>query len=406
MPIKRKIEDLKPMKIEDYLEEIGEENDPKILAPKLFEAINNYISDRDYIRNVKFHSAGHYDDLDRYFVPDFNELLKRIYSKVSNMVNELEADFKLGNDKNSVFLKEFMYDPIDALVKQSDILGPNLERLARYQATGEIKSDNDYDKLSKFNVTFKNEIVKAKDDCNEYIQNDIHEWKNNHDLKASWFVNRFNNGKDDFTEVLNDNKGGFFENLFGTTSKEYKEFSRRLSIIKKEGAEKGDLSGLREAAYAYLKHKFKNGFSKDKDSYIFSGDKFDKLDSTSKGRVRLCQKVLESIERAEKDVKYGYDPKRFVPEKDDNIIDNNIIKEASFIGNKANEEKNKNPEHIIIIKDLDKDINNLNNKLEFQNTIKEDVEENNINININKDSISNTIKTEIIEDVSKEDNKL
>ena len=404
MPIKRKIEDLKPMKIEDYLEEIGEENDPKILAPKLFEAINNYISDRDFIRNVKFHSDGHYDDLDRYFVPDFNELLKRIYSKVSNMVNELEADYKLGNDKNSVFLKEFMYDPIDSLIKQSDILGPNLERLARYQATGEIKSDNDYDKLSKFNVTFKNEIVKAKDDCNEYIQNDKLEWKNNHDLKALWFVNRFNNGKDDFTEVLNDNKGGFFENLFGTTSKEYKEFSRRLSIIKKEGAEKGDLSGLREAAFAYLKHKFKNGFSKDKDSYIFSGDAFDKLDSTSKGRVRLCQKVLESIERAEKDVKYGYDPKKYVPEKDDNIIDNSIIKEASFIGNKANEEKIKNPEHIINIIDLDKDINTLNNKLEFQNTIKVDVEEN--NININKDSISNTIKTEIIEDVSKEDNKL
>ncbi len=386
MPIKRKIEDLKPMKIEDYLEEIGEENDPKILAPKLFEAINNYISDRDYIRNVKFHSAGHYDDLDRYFVPDFNELLKRIYSKVSNMVNELEADFKLGNDKNSVFLKEFMYDPIDALVKQSDILGPNLERLARYQATGEIKSDNDYDKLSKFNVTFKNEIVKAKDDCNEYIQNDIHEWKNNHDLKASWFVNRFNNGKDDFTEVLNDNKGGFFENLFGTTSKEYKEFSRRLNLINKDNAEKGDLYGLRKSAFDYLKHKFPNDFKVNGNEYTFDETKIAKLDKTGQGRALLCLNVIKNTYKAEDMVSQKKDPNTYVADNNIKPIDNNIIKDSNAIGQMQNE--------IDINKDsfIEDDIN----KIEFTNEIKIATEDNiQISNNEIKEENINIIENEL-----------
>ena len=54
MPVKRKIEDLKPTKLEDYLAEIGEDNKPDVLAPRLFETINNYIYDRDFIRNTKF----------------------------------------------------------------------------------------------------------------------------------------------------------------------------------------------------------------------------------------------------------------------------------------------------------------------------------------------------------------
>ena len=144
MPVKRKIEDLKPTKLEDYLAEIGEDNNPEILAPKLFEAINNYIYDRDFIRNTKFHGSGGLDNLEPYFVPDFNQLLKATYDKISIMVKDLEANYKLGNDKNSVFLKEFMYDPIEALKKQSDLLGPILDRLARYQATGELKNEEDY----------------------------------------------------------------------------------------------------------------------------------------------------------------------------------------------------------------------------------------------------------------------
>jgi hypothetical protein len=390
MPVKRKIEDLKPTKLEDYLAEIGEDNNPEILAPRLFEAINNYIYDRDFIRNTKFHGSGGLDDLENYFVPDFNQLLKATYDKVSIMVKDLEANYKLGNDKNSVFLKEFMYDPIEALKKQSDLLGPILDRLARYQATGELKNEEDYAKLSSFNQTFKNEITNAKEDYDDFIRNDKHEWREKQRLRSGWFINYFNKGKGDFTEILKSNKGGFFENLFGTTSKEYKELARRLTTVQEEGPEKGDLSGLREAAIAYMKHKFKDSFSIDGDSYIFSGDAFDKLDSTSKARVRLCQQILDSVKQAEHDSENGYNPAAYVP-ANENDVDIAAIEEAIFVGMQASKVKT-NPENNI----LNNDIIKVNNKISFQDEIKNDVDDKMIsNIIVNENDNNNIIKNEI-----------
>ncbi len=390
MPVKRKIEDLKPTKLEDYLAEIGEDNNPEILAPRLFEAINNYIYDRDFIRNTKFHGSGGLDNLEPYFVPDFNQLLKATYDKVSIMVKDLEANYKLGNDKNSVFLKEFMYDPIEALKKQSDLLGPILDRLARYQATGELKNEEDYAKLSSFNQTFKNEITNAKEDYDDFIRNDKHEWREKQNLRSGWFINYFNKGKGDFTEILKSNKGGFFENLFGTTSKEYKELARRLTTVQEEGPEKGDLSGLREAAIAYMKHKFKDSFSIDGDFYTFSGNAFDKLDSTSKTRVRLCQQILESVKQAEHDSENGYNPAAYVP-ANENDVDIAAIEDAIFVGMQASKVKT-NPENNI----LNNDIIKVNNKISFQDEIKNDVDDKMIsNIIVNENDNNNIIKNEI-----------
>ena len=393
MPVKRKIEDLKPTKLEDYLAEIGEDNKPDVLAPRLFEAINNYIYDRDFIRNTKFHGSGGLDDLENYFVPNFNQLLKATYDKISIMVKDLEANYKLGNDKNSVFLKEFMYDPIEALKKQSDLLGPILDRLARYQATGELKNEEDYAKLSSFNQTFKNEITNAKEDYDDFIRNDKHEWREKQRLRSGWFINYFNQGKGDFTEILKSNKGGFFENLFGTTSKEYKELARRLTTVQEEGPEKGDLSGLREAAIAYMKHKFKDSFSIDGDSYIFSGDAFDKLDSTSKARVRLCQQILESVKQAEHDSENGYNPAAYVP-ANENDVDIAAIEDAIFVGMQASKIKT-NPENNI----LNNDIVKTNNKISFQNEIKNDVEDKMISNNIVNEIDNNNIIKNEIEDI-------
>ena len=393
MPVKRKIEDLNPMKLEDYLKEIGEDNNPEILAPKLFETINNYIYDRDFIRNTKFHGSGGLDNLEPYFVPDFNQLLKATYDKISIMVKDLEANYKLGNDKNSVFLKEFMYDPIEALKKQSDLLGPILDRLARYQATGELKNEEDYAKLSSFNQTFKNEITNAKEDYDDFIRNDKHEWRAKQNLRSGWFINYFNNGKGDFTEILKSNKGGFFENLFGTTSKEYKELARRLTTVQEEGPEKGDLSGLREAAIAYMKHKLKDSFSIDGDFYTFSGNAFDKLDSTSKARVRLCQQILESVKKAEHDSENGYNPAAYVP-ANENDVDIAAIEEAIFVGMQASKVKT-NPENNI----LNNDIVKTNNKISFQNEIKNDVEDKMISNNIVDENDNNNIIKNEIEDI-------
>jgi len=177
------------------------------------------------------------------------------------------------------------------------------------------------------------------------------------------------------------------------TSKEYKELARRLTTVQEEGPEKGDLSGLREAAIAYMKHKFKDSFSIDGDSYIFSGDAFDKLDSTSKARVRLCQQILESVKQAEHDSENGYNPAAYVP-ANENDVDIAAIEDAIFVGMQASKVKT-NPENNI----LNNDIIKVNNKISFQNEIKNDVEDKMISNNIVNEIDNNNIIKNEIEDI-------
>ena len=116
-------------------------------------------------------------------------------------------------------------------------------------------------------------------------------------------------------EALENNKGGFFENLFGTTSKEYKEFARGLESEMTDGTAKGDLEGLRKLAQNYLTHKLKyydvalNGYH-DKE--------IENLDSTAKGRVNLCLTVIQAIDDAQTSIANDDEPDEYVaPNLDD-----------------------------------------------------------------------------------------
>lgn len=156
-----------------------------------------------------------------------------------------------------------------------------------------------------------------------------------------------------------------------------KDFARRLSIIDKEGLEKGDLSGLRQSTYKYLNHKFKDGnFFYSGKNYTYIESQIEKMDKTSQGRVRLCLNVLKSIDNAEKAIEEKLNPDEFTPEKD-NVVDNEMLKEVTTIGSMANDVYKE--DNTIV----DIEVRNIVNKLDnsnFQNEIKNDVDDNFMNL--------------------------
>ena len=111
------------------------------------------------------------------------------------------------------------------------------------------------------------------------------------------FLNDYNNDKlkkFDRDKILDNNKGSFFERLFNTTSKEYKEFVANFK--KFTDPKHPDISvknKLIASANAYLRHK---GVNEDYD--VFNLD-----EGTGKERVRFCQAVLYAFRQVEDDGK-------------------------------------------------------------------------------------------------------
>ena len=378
--------------IDDYLEEIeGLEDNPSGLAQEVYDTVYVYMMDRDFIRNTPRTDFLPMDDFSKYFLPDFKELLYALHKQVEEMVIEAENDeeIKIPNNKNTRFLKEFLYDPIEAMKKQTDLKEPLLDKLIKAQKSGAIKSNKDFNKMADFNRKLRTELLEEKEGYNEFVRNKKNVWRERQNRKAEWFNFYFND------ELINNavekNKGGFFENLFGTTSDEYKEFSRRLVTVKQEGPEKGDLGGLRESAFAYLKHKLKGAFSIVGNGYFLSSDTVDKLDKTSQGRVRLCLNVIDAANEAEKNTISGIVPNDHNKKEILKKINEDLLAETKAIGKEAQKVNKIIPENNIIENDLVKDINQLDKNINFQSGIKNDIDDNFISNNIDSDDFNNNL---------------
>lgn len=144
-------------------------------------------------------------------------------------------------------------------------------------------------------------------------------------------------------DIVRHNKGGIFENLFNTTSKEYKEFVKAYKEFNDENSLKyGNDAELDKAARAYIRHKIPgfqlpNELPKKEDIERFSG--------TSRGRLEFCLGVLQSIKQ------------RF---------ERNLMATA-IDGDLENDNKvNQNEFQSIVNKDINKDeiINNNNDLVE------------------------------------------
>jgi len=357
--------DLKANTIKGYTEELDEVGtEPDAVARKMMELINRYIKDYE-----GFKARPHSDEYD---VPNVAEFLYGMKQKLTTMALDDEKPIDLRNDKYSNFIKAYLNNPIDAILKQCDAKRQVLEDLISYQMFGVIDlGDADYREISRKNDILRNRIDIEK---NNYIKcttgkNDV--WKERQELNAKWFDNYFRfNAKADIGEAIRRNKPGVFEKIFRRTSNEYKTFTKNLNEVMQKGSTYGDLRELKLSAIAYLGHKFPGDMFLEEDPFNFNEEKFNQMDATAQGRIRLVRSVLEAIESAEEAVREGRDPNNFVPEEID--LDqydmNNVL--AQMMAQNNQQKVN----------------------LDFQNQIKDDTDEiivNNYDINNNNDIIMN-----------------
>ncbi|MBR6071775.1 MAG: hypothetical protein IKP77_02955 [Acholeplasmatales bacterium] len=352
-----------PKTIQDFLKNINtENNDLKNLTNSILGTIYEYEMYKESVKNVNTPSEE---------VPDFSELLYAIKEKLINI--ESTGNLEFTSDNDSKFIKSFIFNPISTMTNETK----KVDELCDKYMKENPNAKNELSQVSFKNGLIKEDLLNYKTSYMNLEKSKKDLWKEKQNLKSTWFINYFNNGNKMISESLEENKGGLFEQLFHTTSKEYKDFARRLSIIDKEGLEKGDLSGLRQSTYKYLNHKFKDGnFFYSGKNYTYIESQIEKMDKTSQGRVRLCLNVLKSIDNAEKAIEEKLNPDEFTPDND-NVVDNEMLKEVTTIGSMANDVYKE--DNTIV----DIEVRNIVNKLDnsnFQNEIKNDVDDNFMNL--------------------------
>lgn len=105
-------------------------------------------------------------------------------------------------------------------------------------------------------------------------------------------------------EIVARHQGGFFENLFGTTSKEFKDVMAQVDNFYDENSEEyHDTDALARVGQAYLSHKGVKTF-----------DDIMRLSGTSKRRALLCYSLVKSCRHREYNMNFARDYVR-VPER-------------------------------------------------------------------------------------------
>ena len=99
-------------------------------------------------------------------------------------------------------------------------------------------------------------------------------------------------------EFIEHNKGGTWEKFFGTTSKEYKDFTaafEKFNSVDNPGF--GDKNMLRSSTMSYLRHKFPDL----KEGKLPTAEQIAAVtNSTSKGRIEFAVAVIQELEAQER----------------------------------------------------------------------------------------------------------
>ena len=285
--------------------------------------------------------------------PKLGRLLYDLKDKLTNIV--ITDDVELGPDKHSVFIKKYLDNPIKALSDYQD---------------EEINKNIKNQEIANQELDFKNEILNEKKNYDICTKGKVDAWKVQQEYKKKWFINHFNVEMKNSTikEVLENNKGGFFENLFGTTSQEFKDFAKALSEMIKDGPGKGDLDGLRRLAEIYISHKIEY------DPFIkgYDEQEINELDSTGRGRVRLCLSVIEAIDNAKESVEEKLNPEDFKHVEYDSPLMHNeyweprLINDEDFLKNLKSDSDLDNDKFNDAILDIDSD--ELDNNIDMHNS--------------------------------------
>lgn len=243
------------------------EHNPHEKALAIKNAISDYKRVRDNDKNA----------------PSLGEFMYYAKNRLESSI--FEQGIKLNDDKDSLFLRSFLTDPIKAM-------------------EDDIRKENDNTNIND-NVN-NNDINSA----NRYA-NMIHNEKNNYD--------RINAGKPDkWAEFENDRRqkydryvhelapslnpqtikssyrGGWFERIFRRTSNEWKDVVKFVENWKNEGPNKGNLIMAENIAAKYLRHKFPNVNPED-----VTYEMAQQLNGTARERTLACFAIMDAANRAD-----------------------------------------------------------------------------------------------------------
>ena len=103
-------------------------------------------------------------------------------------------------------------------------------------------------------------------------------------------------GRKALNDIKKDTKPGFFSRLFNTTSRQWKALDAAYNDFSNLGSQNyGDKTNIKNAAVAYLQHKFP-GYE---ESQALSSDVVNRLDKTSKARTLFALNLLKSVKDQE-----------------------------------------------------------------------------------------------------------
>ena len=190
--------------------------------------------------------------------------------------NDIKDDFKLIKDKGYILGKGFFYryvaeeyNPAKNETKEISFDDGLRKAKTNSNITYRERSVEEIRELAKINKAYNREFV------------DI--WQHKFSLK-------YNNKPFVYNEIRHDNKGGYFERFFRTTSKEYTRFINALEEFNDYTSPNfGNKKYLKDCAIAYQNHKNAQGLS------------INNIDNTGRGRLILVNAVLEAFDEMDEE---------------------------------------------------------------------------------------------------------
>ena len=185
----------------------------------------------------------------------------------TTITNMLEQQIQNGIEPNPIPEELNVTDEYRAHLMQLSAANAQ-EKLAKYKAASNLLKGKSlvYSSFEAENSSVGNDIINLHEEFPSDAENPIE-------------------------DALAENKGGFFERFFRTTSREYKRFEQLL-VQRKNG--EGSREDLKNAAVAYLMHKIP-GYDGNGRPQL---EDIEHLTGTAKKKAMLCYKTLVACQRS------------------------------------------------------------------------------------------------------------
>ena len=192
-----------------------------------------------------------------------------------------EQGIKINDDENSLFLRDFLSDPIKAM--EDDLRKENGDNIINNNNINETnrlanKIHNEKNNYDRLNEGKPSKWVEFENDRRQRYENYVHE--------SIPSLNPQN--------IKNDYKGNAFERLFRRTSKEWKDVVKFVENWKNEGPNKGNLAAAEKVAANYLRHKFPNVNPED-----VTYEMAQRLNNTARERTLVCFAIMDAANKAD-----------------------------------------------------------------------------------------------------------